>query len=147
MTCDGRPDAQVLFEQHRQIEQLIGEIEELFSEGVKDHSLVADRVRRLCCLLPEHFRIEEEGGYFSEAVLVAPRLVERAKVLQSQHRLLIELLRSLCTQISSDQFNIQNRWAVAEAAFLRFRQEISRHEQQENLLLQEAFLADLGAKD
>lgn len=147
MRDNSRTHAEVLLEQHREIEKLIGQIEGFFSGRVKEPLGLADRIQRLCHLLPDHFRLEEDGGLFDEAVLVAPRLVARARVLQSQHRSLTELFQSLCKQVSPEKFQIQGWWADAQAAFLRFKEEIIRHEHEENLLLQEAFLADLGAKD
>jgi hypothetical protein len=97
--------------------------------------------------LAEHFRYEEEGGYLSEAVLVAPRLVERAKILESQHKPILDLLESYCHKTCADGVEPQVWWATAKEAFLEFEKAIAQHEHEENLLIQEAFLADLGAKD
>lgn len=145
-----RPTAQeteALLEQHRQIERLIEELENDITNRTVDCCKIAERVKFLCGLLAQHFRFEEEGGFFSEVVLVAPRLVERAKALEGQHQALLDLLHSFCDKTCADGIDKEQWWSHATEAFLRFKKEISRHEHDENMLVQEAFLADLGSKD
>jgi len=138
---------QALLEQHRQIEQIIGEIKEAILNHTTDCCAIAEKTKFLCRLLADHFRYEEEGGYFSEAVLVAPHLVERAKALESEHQSILDLLQSYCHKTCADGVDPQVWWATAKEAFLEFEKAIARHEHEENLLIQEAFLSDFGTKD
>lgn len=52
-------------------------------------------LRDIYRILPEHFALEEQGGYFSDLLSVAPDLAERATELQAHHQLLIPQLERL----------------------------------------------------
>lgn len=91
----------------------------------------------------EHFRLEEQGGYFDNIAENEPRLQHAADQLRDDHR---QLRRSLD--------NLHGEAIVAagpsEVLLDKVRQWIQRlmqHEWRENDLIQDAVDADLSAQD
>jgi hypothetical protein len=97
--------------------------------------------------LTKHFALEEDGGYFVEALHHAPQLISKANQLLAQHP-------KICTQAQHLVGDLQNRnsfskdwWDETRARFCEFRDELLKHEKHENGLLQEAYGQDIGSHD
>jgi hypothetical protein len=91
----------------------------------------------------DHFREEEQGGYMA-LVLVRQPQQERTvrRLLAEHHRLAIaleELVREAAeATVIDDGFRARvGAWA----------EDLRRHEADENVLVEDAFLRDVGAKD
>lgn len=96
--------------------------------------------------LVKHFAMEESGGYLSEAILHAPRLVSRANDLLNQHpkmQAAADRLRELAAQPRQ----AARWWEETELRFKEFAEELSTHEKNEDRLLQEAYSSDVEASD
>lgn len=52
-------------------------------------------------ILPEHFALEERGGYFADVLSVAPQFARRAAELQNHHQTLIPRLELVLGEIRS----------------------------------------------
>ena len=67
---------QQALEDHRQLKALLADIERALDEK-KDIEGASHLLGQLGDRIIAHFASEEEGGYFSEAILHSPRLVAR----------------------------------------------------------------------
>ena len=94
-------------------------------------------------LLPAHFAFEEAGGYLSEALAVAPRLSRRAAALQRDHGKFAARFAKLAT-FARELRETDEGWDYLGVAIREFSRELRFHELEENQLVQEAFLDDLG---
>lgn len=128
-----------ILDQHRTIKGLLGELKGELGSGSCARERVGDITRRLLGVLETHFAAEEEGGYFAEAIAVAPRLSRQASVLEAQHPELLDRLGSLLSAVDGDDFP-----ASARARHEEFREALLEHESAENDLLYDAFETDLG---
>lgn len=90
----------------------------------------------LAVTLDEHFAIEEEGGYLSNVLEVAPHYGRIVKELQQQHIALRDQLAQLRTEadVDVDQLRV-------------FLEAVEAHEHAENAVAQSAFLIDLAPGD
>ena len=93
--------------------------------------------------LPAHFASEEAGGYLSDALAIAPRLSKRAAVLQRDHRKFTARFAKLAT-FARQLREVDESWEYLGVAIQEFIRELRLHELEENRLVQEAFLDDLG---
>ncbi len=132
------------------LRQQIRALEELFAEP---DGAGAERSRKTLTLLEgfdsalrEHFAVEEEGGYFADVLKVAPRLSRRAARLEQNHREFSERLEALLALV---QYAIDARdaWERVTTGVERFLRELRAHEDDENELVREAFMVDLGRGD
>ncbi len=97
--------------------------------------------------LVKHFTCEEDGGYFADALLHAPQLVSKANALLAQHPKMCTQAKSLAVDLQASRVASVDWWAHTAALFRAFRDELLRHEKQENMLLQEAYQRDIGTTD
>ena len=95
--------------------------------------------------LAEHFELEEEDGYFSDAVAHAPRLHDDADRLLEQHRELADRLGQLC-QVAKDA-TPDVEWESIEAQVNQFIELLIQHERAENSLILDAYGQDIGTHD
>jgi len=121
-----------------------------------DHVLAtrSDTVEEACHLLAQlgdrlvkHFALEEQEGYFEEAVLHAPQLVAKVNRLLAQHPKMCSQAHSLVQEATGQPSQAAEWWETTHRLFLAFRDELLRHERAEDRLLQEAYNLDLGSHD
>ena len=92
--------------------------------------------------LPAHFAFEEAGGYLSDALAIAPRLSKRAALLQRDHRKFTARFAMLAALARDPKKTIAS-WELIVIAIREFTEELRQHEQDEDRLIQEAFIDDL----
>ncbi len=100
-------------------------------------------LRKLEHLLPEHFEYEEAEGYLAEALAVAPRLTRRAQRLRGEHNHFSEKLRGLADR-AREADESPGSWTALATGVRRFTYELRYHELEENRLVLDAFMDDLG---
>jgi len=100
-------------------------------------------LRELEHLLPEHFEYEESGGYLAEALAVAPRLTRRAQRLRDEHSGFSAKLAALAAR-AREVGELPGSWKALATAVKKFTYELRHHELEENTLINEAFMDDLG---
>jgi hypothetical protein len=104
---------------------------------------LATRLDRTRMHLAEHFRFEEQNGYLASIVEEHPHLDRAVQRLHDEHReLLAELDRLRAEAHSARQLpeGLTDRIA-------RWARKVRRHEQSENILVEDAFNVDLAAWD
>jgi hemerythrin len=105
-------------------------------------TVLDDFIQHILC----HFEHEESGGYFAEAIEVAPRLSERANELLDQHPQMAAQLASLRRQAEKTDLDVL-WWRELDERFYQFVECFQRHEEAENALLMDAYTDDIAAED
>jgi len=130
------------------------EIQDLMTaigEALQRRSATVDEVSAMLAQLGDRlvrqFAMEEDGGYFAEAILCAPQLVSKANMLLAQHPKMHARAESLVSDLLGRGQTQEEWWQQTAEAFAAFRSEFEQHESQENVLLQEAYHQDLGTND
>ncbi|MCA9236676.1 MAG: hemerythrin domain-containing protein [Planctomycetales bacterium] len=141
-----RQYADAVHADHRQLAGLLSDIRAEFDAEERSKRRLEKIVTTLSELCEAHFRREEEGGYMREAVQQAPQLSARARTLGEEHEELQEQIEKLRILIHSG-VESSAWWIRVQSDFAAFAKQISRHESEENALLQEAFSQDIGTKD
>ncbi len=135
-----------LVDDHKALRDLLTQIEDALHTRSVSIGEVGALLGELGDRLVKHFTLEEEGGYFVEALQHAPRLVAQANRLLAQHP-------KMCTQadqlvnLAAAPASTDTWWAETRERFLAFKEELLRHEREEDGLLQDAYHQDLGSHD
>jgi hypothetical protein len=132
---------------HQELKALIARIGNALETRKATVEEVSAMIGQLGDNLVKHFALEEDGGYFADALLHAPQLISKANALLAQHPKMCLQAKDLVQQLSEVRQVGENWWSRTTELFIAFRDEINRHEKQENVLLQEAYTQDLGAND
>ncbi len=138
---------QTLLREHASLKKLLATIEKALTEKSGTIDQIGDLLGRLGDRLVKHFALEEEGGYFAEALLHAPQLVSKANALLAQHPKMSQRAKTLVEDLKTPPAAGEDWWEETKVRFSAFREELLRHERSENGLLQEAYVRDLGAHD
>jgi hypothetical protein len=102
------------------------------------------RLERTRALLAEHFRFEEqEGGGFAAILRQQPHAHRAVKQFVSEHR---ELLVSL-EALRDEARRVASAWEALHDTVAEWSRKVRRHEQDENLLVEDAFNRDTGSDD
>jgi uncharacterized protein YyaL (SSP411 family) len=136
-----------LLAQHRELRSLLETIDRALEERTATVEEVAQMLGQLGDRLVKHFALEEEGGYFTEALLHAPQLVARANALLAQHPRIRSRAVEIALEVRTRQALEGDWWEQTQSRFHALRDELLRHETHENGLLQEAYTRDLGSHD
>jgi hypothetical protein len=135
-----------ILQQHRALHELLRQIDATLKARTATIQQISDLLAHLGDCLVRHFFDEEEGGYFSEALLHAPQLIARANELMAQHPKMCDRARDLVLQLEPG-LPSEDWWQQTQTRFDSFRAELLRHERGENHLIQEAYYRDLGPGD
>jgi len=100
-------------------------------------------LRKLEHRLPEHFEYEEAGGYLAEALAMAPRLTRRAQRLRGEHADFSAKLAALASR-AREAGESPASWKTLAAGVRKFTYELRHHELEENTLIHDAFMDDIG---
>ncbi len=145
-----RTPLETIRSQHFALRQQIRALEELFAEpdgaGAERARKTLTLLERFDSALREHFAVEEEGGYFADILKVAPRLSRRAARLEQNHKEFSERLESLLA-LARYAVDAPDDWNRVRAGLEGFLQALRAHEDEENELVREAFMDDLGHGD
>ena len=131
---------------HRELHALLNAIHKALAEKTATVAEVSDLIAQLGDRLVKHFAMEEDGGYFSEALLRAPQLVAKANQLLAQHPKICSQAKSLAVELQAAPTN-EGWWTKTAQVFGEFRDELLRHERQEDRLIQDAYVQDVGSHD
>ena len=131
---------------HRELKALLARIGQTLEERTATIEEVSDLLGLLGDRLVKHFAMEEDGGYFAEVLLHAPQLISKANALLAQHPKMCAQAKDLALAPPSRQAGA-DWWQHTTDLFRAFREEFTRHEKQEDGLLQEAYTRDIGTHD
>ena len=139
-------DYQKVLEDHRQLKRLLDTIHAALAKRSGTVEDVSRLLSQLGDHLIKHFALEEEGGYFADALTNAPQLLSRANELLAQHPMMSGKAKEL-VQLGDRPSDSEDWWTETTVRFEAFKAELLKHERLEDGLLQEAYQRDIGAKD
>ena len=139
-------DLPTLFDDHLFLRQSIDQLRTILAERQATPLTVASMIAELTEHVLEHFDFEEDGGYFAEALGLAPYLEACADVLLRQHPKLAEQLAEL-EQLATRGAPSEFWWSELNEKFALFLTSFTEHEQAEDWLLLKAYTEDIGAAD
>jgi DnaK suppressor protein len=133
--------------EHLELRRLVRALNALLGRGgarvpATARVLLGDLAREL----PEHFALEERGGYFADAVAAAPRLSRRAERLYREHAEFLRESRQL-EQLARGAATRSELWDEIVRGWARLASRLAAHEQAENALVHEAFSEAPAAAD
>ncbi|MFO1093088.1 MAG: hemerythrin domain-containing protein [Planctomycetaceae bacterium] len=143
-------DAPVLLEiheEHERLEILIAELKWVLLKPSDTHlSIMKELMDELSDLLQEHFAHEEEGGYFDELVEMQPTVSTRVERLRQEHRQMLAAVANMIRQLRhADSTPLW--FAVIGVEFTDFVQRCEAHQHEENRLVLDGYLRDVGEGD
>ena len=134
-------------EEHDHLKHAILDLRRVLTERQASQDAVIERFAAFAESIRAHFVHEElQDGFFDSVVDQAPWLNERADALIDEHR-------ELSAQLAQMQWHVAQGvladawWRTIQASFEAFYLLLSRHEAEENRLVQTAFNQDIGAED
>lgn len=137
---------QAILSGHQQLKSLLEEIDQVLGARSRSIDEACHLLAQLGDRLVKHFALEEQQGYFEEAVLHAPQLVAKVNRLMAQHPKICTQVHSLVEEAASSS-SPEDWWETTRRLFLAFREELLRHERAEDRLLHEAYNLDIGSHD
>lgn len=141
-----KPTHPEITQQHQELNTLIELLRSTLARTSRDRDALQDVIRDLAELVTVHFEHEEQGGYFSEAVKRAPRLLGHSQELCLQHEALSEQILTL-NSLARSGVESPAWWRQMEIDTERFIDAMLAHETSEKELLQKAYADDLGDGD
>jgi hypothetical protein len=96
--------------------------------------------------LKEHFSNEEFRGFFGEVTARAPNLNPEANALCAEHLEMLHTAREIA-QFAIAGDGSRSWWRELNMQFIVFAEQLKRHEQDEDALLQRAYQEDIGVND
>ncbi len=135
-----------MLREHDELRSVLGEVSEVTTACKASVAEVQKVITALCEHIGAHFEAEESGGYFSEAVLQAPRVSERVAALKAEHDELRKQIAGLADFVTGFDASSEH-WKQLGEQVHQFSVELMHHENKENELLQEVFTEDIGSKD
>ena len=132
-----------LHQQIRALEQLLEQREEPDEARVREALVLFEGFEPI---LEEHFAVEEQGGYFSDVLAVAPRLTRWATRLERNHGDFRARLQRLL-ELAHNAVDAPDKWSKVISGVAIFLQKLKEHEAEENDLVRQAFMDDLAPGD
>lgn len=124
---------------------LLDDLRELLDEGLDDENTrwVHAIVDQLCINLQHEFAAEQKAGYLDEVLEQFPNWQQRVERLQRNRLQLIKELKQLQLQLDRTlpKTPIAN---TLRQDFQQWVERLSKHKQQENILLMDAVNLDVG---
>lgn len=132
--------------EHRELERTYEAIREFLADAPEHVDVLRKSLAELSLELSRHFKREEDGGYFTDIIDIAPRLSHQATALESEHEKLLIRLQQL-----EDRLNVAASRAEQDQLIHHdlpaFINACRTHEHRETELVQEAWLTDIGIGD
>jgi len=138
---------------HQELQSWINRIGSLFEDRSDSDDFVTWKIDLLWQLrdfqnqLQKHFDLEEDGGYNTDLIQIAPHLSTQVAHLEEDHRKIISDLNHILDnvkRIDGEQSPMPLRLKDRIQTLLLF---IKEHESKENAIIQEAYYQDYGVGD
>ncbi len=146
MTTSNEQQQQIYEEirrEHEHLREVLGKIRHALNVRMEAATNLAEMMSSLQQHVSVHFHEEEEGGFFHEVVVQAPRMSNRADALKQEHVGLATAVVELVT-IASEENELCKS---LDTKFHDFSKTLMQHESKENELLLDAYDDDIGAAD
>ena len=141
-------DYEALLGEHKQLQLLQDRLRVIAAEGARllsearARNLLAAELEGFGAAVSAHFGHEEQGGYFSEVRARRPELSTKIAGLKEQHQELVNRFAGLAGALRGGAVITDVVAGVSEAL-----ETLAQHECDEDALLQDGMLTDIGAHD
>jgi hypothetical protein len=132
--------------EHRALGGKVARIRQALAGGSIPGEEIAAMLLDLKDALKVHFSNEEFHGFFGEVTARAPYLSREANKLCAEHLEMLDTARRIA-HFAVAGGGSQCWWHELNTRFLAFADQLHRHEQDEDSLLQQAFQDDIGVID
>lgn len=150
MTMRGKPAVEIFEQavesQHHELRDFLSELTKLLANAQWTTAGLAKLLNELRQHLREHFVLEEQGGYFCEALAILPQLGQQAAALQRQHDGFLATVDGVLGRTGSGELLAEPRSSI-ETELREFVDAMRKHEAGEIRILQLAYNEDLGSVD
>jgi len=139
-----------LRQQHAALKADIGTITALLSKQVPQADFPSWRLELLWALrdfsndLHKHFDLEEEGGFLSSVLEVAPQHHQAVNRLEAEHKTLSAQLGQAIGELKGMAVSTRQQFPPIRENVERLFDQLGQHEATEGELLQEAYVQDEG---
>lgn len=140
-----------ILREHRELMTLIHDLGDRAAKGADSGEHwsedLAGILARLRTTLHQHFTAEEEGPFATEFPEAFPQLAGKLEDVLAEHRDLMDQVDRLAREVNeaSEQATAEEIQRIRRDV-RDFIEAIRAHESAENLLLQEAYLEDIGGR-
>jgi hypothetical protein len=136
-----------IHDEHDRLEALIAEVRWVLLKPSETHlSIIRELMDELASLLKDHFAHEEDGGYFDEIMERNPTLARRVEQLRQDHREMLAAVHNMNRQL--EHADSTPLWfAMIGVDFTDFIQRCEAHQREENKMVQEGYLREIGEGD
>ena len=131
---------QRIWSQHADLHRRVRALEDWLS-SVAPAARLSEALRileEIEVLLPTHFALEEQDGYFSDVLAAAPELRPRADVLRGHHAMLIPQLERVLDGFRSQAAPPEREAEALVQRVSAFVVALEEHERGENALVRDA---------
>lgn len=132
--------------QHHALRDILGELTPVLANSIWEPEELAELLKQLREHLREHFEVEEDGGYFHDALAILPQLRPQAVALQRQHAEYLATVERVLGRLAMEELAAETRRAI-EVDLRKFVESMRKHDTDEVKLLQLAYNQDLGSSD
>ncbi len=132
--------------EHESLADLYEQVFNALESGVDGLLSASALLDELVARIADHFSHEEEGGYYSHVVDIAPWRASLVDGLKDQHAKLLKMI----VQIAADARRASHSLISSETVwkeFAAFLHLCAEHEARENRLVQELYSLDIAAAD
>ena len=123
-----------MLDEHRGLRSMVAELRSACDAGAWSGGRMHERARRLAAMAAEHFAHEEDGGYMADVIASCPWMARAADRLLREHAFMREELMVMC----------EAPHTLTRARLMALLDLLSRHEREENAMVQELWLQDMG---
>jgi hemerythrin HHE cation binding domain-containing protein len=145
MPAEPRPVAslEIVAGEHHRLENLLARLRETLRTQQSNTAEIAGSLGELESLLVAHFENEEDGGYFDHIIAAKPNLKSRVDALIEQHVRMLGAVRHMQSRVRRCLATTFPSHGIS-GDFERLLRDFVAHESEENNLVQDAHLQDIG---
>ena len=132
--------------EHARMPELLSELHTLIASRAELPSTVGKAIDTLVVFLREHFRHEDEDGFFDEITIRAPRLLTRAREVSREHLGILAGMEAF-RDVALMGDGSESWWDLLDREYHRLMKDLMHHEHQERELLQDTYTDDVGTGD
>jgi hypothetical protein len=135
-----------IMHEHDALREKVQGIHAVLADPTPNQTEIDGLLREFMHALVVHFANEEDEGFFATIAAKAPRLACLAAQLCAEHRQMLREAEELCRFASAGSPSM-TWWRELNSRCHAFSMRFMNHECQENKLLHEAHMANMGAYD
>lgn len=140
-------------EEHERIKQDMKKIKTLSSAHVSQEGYAKWRLDLIWLLrdfknaLQKHFDLEEEGGFMTDVVKIAPQNINAVQKLETEHETMNAMMEEILTSLKDQEEKDDVKLEALRQRIGEFFEVLESHEAAEGDLIESTYLQDEGMAD